>query len=64
MKFLIRFPGFLDMIYLFYIISKALKVNPGELPERHANITDWPEEKSEQKQIALELAAESEFHKK
>jgi len=46
------------------VISKDLKVIPSELPERHADITDWPEEKSEQKQIALELAAESEFHKR
>ena len=46
------------------VISNELKVIPSEPPERHADITDWPEEKSEQKQIALELAAESEFHKK
>jgi hypothetical protein len=46
------------------VISNELKVIPSEPPKRHADITDWPEEKSEQKQIALELAAESEFHKK
>ncbi len=46
------------------VISKDLKVIPSEPPKRHADITDWPEEKSEKKQIALELAAESEFHKK
>ena len=46
------------------VISKGLKVIPGEPPERHANIIDWPEEKSKQKQIALELAAESEFQKR
>jgi hypothetical protein len=46
------------------VVSKDLKVIPSEPPERHADITDWPEEKSEQKQIALELAAESEFYKK
>ncbi|MCR4290926.1 MAG: hypothetical protein NUV86_11775 [Candidatus Scalindua sp.] len=46
------------------VISKDLKVIPTELPERHADIAGWPEERSEQKQIALGLAAESEFHKK
>ncbi len=46
------------------VISKNLKVIPSESPERHANITGWPEEKSEQKQIALELATESVFHKR
>ncbi len=44
------------------VISKDLKVIPSEPPERHADITGWPEE-SKHKQIALELAAESEFHK-
>ncbi len=46
------------------VISKVLKVIPSEPPEKHADITGWPEEKSEQKQIALELAAGSEFHKR
>ncbi len=46
------------------VISKDLKVVSSEPPERHADIIDWPEEKSEQKQIALELAAESKFHKR
>lgn len=44
------------------VISKDLKVIPSEPPERHADITDWPEE-SKQKQIALELADEAKFHK-
>ena len=55
--------GRADVIASF-VISKGLKVIPSEPPKRHADITDWPEEKSEQKQITLELAAESEFHKK
>ena len=46
------------------VTAKDLEVIPSEPPERHADITDWPEEKSKQKQITLELAAESEFHKK
>ncbi|MBT3881530.1 MAG: hypothetical protein HOF76_21115 [Candidatus Scalindua sp.] len=46
------------------VLSNYLEIIPSEPPERHADITGWPEEKSEQKQIALELAAESEFHKR
>jgi hypothetical protein len=39
-------------------------VIPQEPPPRHANIIGWPEEKSEQKQIAMELAAEAQFYKR
>ncbi len=46
------------------VISNELKVIPSEPPKRHADITGWPDERSKQKQIELELAAESEFHKK
>jgi hypothetical protein len=46
------------------VMVKDLKVLPTEPPIRHANITGWPEEKSKQKLIALELAAEALFHKK
>lgn len=46
------------------VIAKNLKVLPKEPPQRHANIVGWPEEKSEQKLIAIELAAEALFHKK
>jgi hypothetical protein len=46
------------------VMAKDLKVLPSEPPVRHANITGWPEEKSKQKLIALELAAEAHFHKK
>ncbi len=46
------------------VTAKDLKVIPNEPPERHANIFGWPNEKSEQKQIALELAEEAQFHKK
>ncbi len=44
------------------VISKDLRIIPSEPPERHANITGWPDEKSEQKMIAIELAAESNLH--
>lgn len=33
-----------------------LDIVPNEPPRRHANITGWPEAKSEQKLIALKLA--------
>ena len=46
------------------ITKNGLNVIPQEPPKRHANIIDWPEEKSKQKQIALELAAEAKLHKK
>ncbi|MCP4252476.1 MAG: hypothetical protein GY775_03510 [Candidatus Scalindua sp.] len=46
------------------IVMKELKVIPTEPPKRHADITGWPDERSNQRLIALELAAESEFHKK
>ena len=46
------------------VISKDLEVVPREPPLRHANIIGWPDERSKQKIIAIELASESIFHKK
>jgi len=46
------------------VVAKGLEVLPSEPPERHANIIGWPEEKSKQKLIALELAAEAHFQNK
>jgi hypothetical protein len=46
------------------VMAKGLMVLPSEPPERHANIVGWPEEKSGQKLIALELATEAHFHKR
>jgi len=46
------------------VISKDLKVVPSEPPVRHANIIGWSDERSKQKMIATELAAESLFHKR
>ena len=46
------------------VISRDLRVVPSEPPLRHANIIGWPDESSKQKLIAIELAAESLFHKK
>lgn len=34
-----------------------LQVAPDDVPPRHANIVGWPDEKSEQKLRAIELAA-------
>lgn len=41
------------------VTSKDLKIIPKEPPERHANLTGWSSERSEQRMIAIELAAES-----
>ena len=44
------------------VISKDLQVVPKEPPVRHANIIGWPDERSKQRLIAIELAAESLLH--
>ena len=45
------------------ILKQDLKVEPEPRPHpRHANIVEWPADKSEQKMIALELAAEAQLH--
>jgi len=46
------------------VISKDLRVISSEPPERHANITGWPDEKSKQMVIAVQLAAEAQLHRK
>ncbi len=46
------------------VLTKGLDVVPSEPPVRHANIVGWPEEKSEQRLVALELAADSTFYRK
>ena len=46
------------------VISKDLEVVPREPPLRHANIIGWPDERSKQKIVAIELASESFFHKR
>jgi len=46
------------------VMEKGLKILPSEPPKRHANIEGWPEEKSEQTLIAIELAAKSIFLKR
>jgi hypothetical protein len=51
-------------IHAFNVVSKELHIVPNEPPPRHANIVGWPDEKSKQLQIAVELAAEAQFHSK
>jgi hypothetical protein len=46
------------------VMAKDLQIIPNEPPPRHANIVGWPNEKSKQLQIAVELAAEAQFHSK
>ncbi len=46
------------------VISKELNIIPNEPPELHANITGWPDERSKQKEIALELASDAQFHRR
>ena len=39
------------------ISNSGLCLSPDNIPPRHANIVDWPIEKSEQKAFALKLAS-------
>ena len=41
------------------VLELELRVEPNQLPSRHANICGWSEDKSKQKSIAQELAAEA-----
>lgn len=49
-------------ISAFYVFNKNLKIIPDNIPPRHANIIGWPEEKSAQKLIAMELAENARLH--
>ena len=51
-------------IKVYDVVSQDLKVYSAEPPERHANITGWPKEKSAQKLIAIKLAEKARFIKK
>jgi hypothetical protein len=39
----------------------GLQVTPHEPPPRHANIVNWPDEKSAQRLKAMELAADAQY---
>lgn len=43
------------------VIKSGLTLDPNNVPERHVDITGWPESKEERMSIQLELAASSEF---
>lgn len=49
-------------IIAYIILNKGLKIIPSEPPTRHAIIVGWPQERSGQRLIALELAANAELH--
>ena len=51
-------------ILAFHVFNKNLKLIPDNCPPRHANIVNWPTEKSEKKLIAIELAESSQLHLK
>lgn len=38
------------------VFETGLEIQPDNIPPRHAEIVDWPDEKSKRKEIALELA--------
>jgi len=39
------------------VFETGLEIHHDNIPPRHADIVNWPDEKSERKEIALELAA-------
>lgn len=51
-------------ILAFHFLQKRLRIIPDDNPLRHANIVGWPEEKSEQKLIAMELAENAQLYLK
>lgn len=46
------------------ITDNGLDVIPQEPPVKHANIIGWPEDKSKQMEMAMQLALKAQFHKK
>jgi hypothetical protein len=49
-------------IFASNVFEKGLKIRPENQPHvLHANIIDWPEEREEQRLIAIELASEANF---
>ena len=44
------------------VLSKNLKIIPSEPPRHHADISDWPNNRSEQIMIATELAEEAKLY--
>jgi hypothetical protein len=50
--------GRADFLYSI-VLNNGLRVEPDNMPPRHANIVGWPLEKSEKKSLAQSLAAEA-----
>lgn len=46
-------------IFSISVVSAGLKIDPDNIPPRHANIIGWPQEKHNQKMIAIELASKA-----
>jgi len=46
------------------VFSKRLETSPSEPPEKHANIGRWPDGRSEQILISIELAKDSRLYLK
>ena len=44
------------------VCQRGLKIIPDNTPPLHANISGWPKDKMEQKQIADKLAADATLH--
>ncbi len=50
-------------IFVSNILKRRLRVQADPNPHpRHANIVDWPEDKSKHKMIAMELADDAQLH--
>jgi hypothetical protein len=44
------------------VFDVGLHIEADDVPPRHANLTDWPDESSKQMAIALELEASAQLH--
>ena len=50
-------------IFASNVFNKGLDIRPENQPNTlHANIVDWPEEREEQRMIAIELAFDARLH--
>lgn len=47
------------MLLVHQVTKAGLRVEPDNIPPRHANLTGWPTAKDEWKSVAQELAAEA-----
>ena len=47
------------VLLVHQVIDAGLRVEPDDVPPRHANLAGWPTAKDEWKSVAQELAAEA-----